>query len=111
MVAEEYTFDGDYALVEPGKIEPLDLVIRIVFTNVATEAYRIARDAFKDDPCNEKICVRWIPSGTVGGDGFQTNYAPITNFEWPPVDAATAGPVMTSFTVRVSSIDPFVFVS
>lgn len=111
MVGEEYTFDGDYALVEPGKHEPFDLTVRIVFTNVVTEAYRIVRDQFLEGACDGKICLRWIPSGAVGGDGFETNYAPVTSFDWPPVDAATAGPVMISFVVRVSSIDPFVFVS
>lgn len=111
MVGEEYTFDGNFALVEVGKFEPMDLTFRIAFTNQATEAYRTVRDAFLAGACDGKICVRWVPSGDVGGDGFETNYAPITSFQWPPVDAGAAGPIMVEFVIRASEIDPFVYVS
>jgi hypothetical protein len=111
MTGEEYTFDGNGALVEVGKYEPFDMVVRIVFTNQATEAYRLVREEFMSGACDGKMCIRYIPSGAVGGDGFQTNYAPITAFQWPEVNAGAAGPIMTQFTLRVSEIDPFVFVS
>lgn len=111
MVGEEYTFDGDFALVEVGKIEPFDLTVRIVFTNVPAEAFRTIREVFNTETCDGKVCIRWVPSGAVGGDGFQTNYAPITSFQWPEVNAGEAGPIMTQFVVRVSQIDPFVYVS
>lgn len=111
VIADEYTFDGAGAISEVGKFEPFDMVVRSVFTNVVTEAYRIAREAFMAGACDGKICLRWIPSGAVGGDGMQTNYAPIVTFQWPPVDAAAGGPVMVEYTLHVSTIDPFVFVS
>lgn len=110
-VGEEYTLDGIGAIVEVGKIEPFDLTVRIAFTNVATEAYPIVRAAFNTAACQGKVCVRWIPSGVVGGEVFATNYAPITSFDWPPVDASTAGPIFTNFVIRVSLIDRSVFVS
>lgn len=111
MVADEFTFDGIGPISEAGKLEAFDITVRIVFTNVVTEAYRIVRDVFKEAACAGKLCIRWIPSGAVGGDGFQTNRAPVTSFDWPPVDSSTAGPVMVSFVLHVSTIDPFVFVS
>lgn len=111
MVAEEYTFDGDFALVEVGKIEPVNLTFRIVFTNVPAEAYRTVRDVFLSGACEGSICVRWVPSGAVGGDGFETNYAPVISFQWPEVNAGAAGPIMCEFVVRASEIDPFVYVS
>ena len=111
MTGEIYTNDGVGAIVMAGKQEPFDMAINIVFTNVVTEAYRLLRDTFLAGACDGYICIRYIPSGVVGGDGFQTNYAPVTTMPWPEVDAGTAGPIAVQFTLRVSTIDPFVFVS
>jgi hypothetical protein len=111
MVGDEYTLEGTYAIAQAGKIEPVDLTVRMAFTNVATEAYRKARDAFMTGSCDGRLCLRWIPGEDVGNDGFQTGYSIVTAFEWPPVDASTAGPIFVSFTLHVVQIDPFVFVS
>ena len=112
QVGEEYTFDGETAIVEVGKREPVDIVVRSVFTSVATEAYRIARDAFMSATCDGKVCLRVIPGGAVAGnEGFQTNYAPVTNAPWPEVNSGEAGPVMVEFTIRAALVDPFVYVS
>ena len=111
QVGEEFTFDGTGPIVEIGKVNAFDLTVRIVFTNQATEAYRLVRDKFNEGECAGKICLRWIPGGAVGNDGFETNYAPISSFDWPEMDSAAAGPVMASFVLRVSEIDPFVFAS
>ena len=112
MVGEEYTFDGNYALVEVGKIEPVDITVRCVFTTGATEAYRLARTAFMTASCDGKICLRVIPGGaTAGNEGFETGYSPVTSGPWPDVNAAEAGPVMVEFTVHAAMVDPFVYVS
>ena len=109
--ADEYTFDGGFAITEVGKAQPVDLTVRMVFTNQATEAYRLARTAFMDANCDGKLCLRWIPGGNVGDDGVQTNYVPVTAFDWPAIDANAAGPVMATFVLHAPEIDPFVFVS
>ena len=112
MVGSEYTFDGRYAIVEVGKIEPVDITVRSVFTSTATEAYRLAREAFMTATCDGKICLRVIPGGAIAGnEGWQTNYAPVTGAPWPDVNAAEAGPVMVEFTVHAAEVDPFVYVS
>ena len=110
-VADEFTFDGGYAITEVGKALPVDLTVRMAFTNQATEAYRLARTAFMLANCDGKLCLRWIPGGNVGDDGFQTGYVPVTAFDWPPIDANAAGPVMATFVLHAPEIDPFVFVS
>ncbi len=112
MVAAEYTFDGNTAIVEVGKTEPVDIVVRSVFTTGATEAYRIAREAFMTATCDGKVCLRVIPGGAVvGNEGYETNYAPVTTAPWPDVNAGEAGPVMIEFTIHAALVDPFVFVS
>ena len=111
-VAEENTFDGNAPIVEIGKFEAFDMVVRIVFTNVATEAYRLARDQFLSAVCDGKLCVRYIPGGAVvGNEGFDTNYAPVSAMKWPEINANESGPVMAGFTLRVSELDPFIYVS
>jgi hypothetical protein len=112
QVGEENTFDGNAPIVEIGKFEAFDMTVRMVFTNQNTEIYRIARDRFLSAVCDGKACIRYIPGGlVVGNEGFDTNYAPITSFTWPEINANEGGPVMTEFVLRVSEVDPFVYVS
>lgn len=111
MHASEHTFVGDYPLIEVGKYEELEITFRSVFTNVPTETYRTVRDQWLAGACDGKLCVRWIPSGAVGGDGMQTGYVPIKSFQWPNVDAGAAGPIMITWSIIVGEIDPFVYVS
>lgn len=112
QIGEENTFDGNAPIVEIGKFEAFDMVVRVVFTNVAAEAYRKARDQFLSAVCDGKLCVRWIPGGAVvGNEGYDTNYAPVSQFTWPEINAGEGGPVMTQFTLRVSAVDPFIYVS
>ena len=111
QVGEEFTFDGTGPIVQIGKVNAFDLAVRIVFTNQATEAYRLIRDKFNEGGCAGFICLRWVPGNAVGLDGFQTNYAPVSAFDWPEMNSAEAGPIMAVFVIRVSEIDPFVYVS
>lgn len=112
QVGEENTFDGNAPIVEIGKFEAFDMTVRCVFTSQATEIYRIARDQFLSAVCDGKLCLRWIPGGNVvGNEGYDTNYAPVVSFTWPEIDAGTGGPVMSEFTLRVSAVDPFIYVS
>ncbi len=111
IVADEHTFDEAGALTQIGKVNPVDITVRVVFSNQATEAYRLARTAFLDANCDGKLCLRWIPGGNVGDDGFQTGYVPVTSFDWPAIDANAGGSVMGTFIVHAPVVDPIVFVS
>jgi len=112
MVDDEYTLDGDSSISEAGKREPADIVVRCVFNANASEAYRLAREAFREAACDGRICLRLIWGGeTAGNEGVQTNYALVTNMAWPDANAAEAGPAMASFTVHANDVDPFVYTS
>jgi hypothetical protein len=110
-VAEEFTFDGTGPIVHEGKVQAMDIVVRIFFTNTATEAYRRVRAVFQAGACDGRICLRWIPRGNVGDLGMQTGFVPVSEFTWGDIDSSNAGPTMGQFTVRAGAIDPFVFVS
>lgn len=112
MVGEEYTFDGDGALVEVGKMEPFDITVRIVYTETAGEAYLLERTQFLLGACAGRICLYWSPNGgNVGDAEYVTNYAPITSHQWPGVEAGAAGPIMAEFTLRVSTVTPSISAS
>lgn len=104
MSGEAYTFDGKGPIVKGGKFEPLDLSFAIVYTEVLTEAYEIARAVFEQTGCEVEVYVRWSPSGGEAGTNRLTAYGPLTSFTYPAIDASTANPIMGGFTVRAGEI-------
>ena len=104
MSGEAYTFDGKGPIVKGGKFEPLELQFSIVYTEVLTEAYEVARAVFEQEGCEVEVYVRWSPSGGVVGTNRLTAYGPITSFTYPAIDASTAEPIMGGFTVKAGEI-------
>lgn len=104
MSGEAYTFDGKGPIIKGGKFEALDLTFAIVYSEVLTEAYEIARGVFEQDGCEDELYVRWVPSGGVVGTNQLTTHGPMTQFTYPAMDASDAAPIMGGFTVRVGEI-------
>jgi hypothetical protein len=104
MSGEAYTFDGRGPIVKGGKFEPMELAFAIVYTEVLTEAYEIARAVFEQEGCEVEVWVRWIPSGGGVGTNQLTAFGPIINFTYPAIDASTANPIMGGFTVKTGEI-------
>lgn len=102
---EAYTLSGDGAIIQGGKLEPMDLVFAIVYTEDAAEAYSLIRAAF-EAACGGRVCVRWSPKGGNPGDEqLSTVYSLITSFTYPPMDASAGGPIMAGFTVRAPCVE------
>ncbi len=100
-----YTLDGVGAIIEGGKLQPIDLVFIFVYTEVAGEAWDLLHDAWVDPACSPKICVRWSPGGgNVGDEQYQVTGALLTQLAYPEMDAGTGGPTPAGFTVKVSRI-------
>lgn len=104
MSGEAYTFDGRGPIVKGGKFEPLEVTFAIVYTEVLTEAYEIARAIFEQESCDVEVCVRWSPGGGVPGTSWLQISGPIVSFTYPEIDASTATPVMGAFTVKGGQI-------
>ena len=103
-VGEGYTLDGDAAVLAAGKLQPMDVVIQIIYTESDTEAYDIAR-AVHETACGAAYYIRWSPGGgDVGDDRITSGAGLVSNFQYPPMDAAAGGPIITSYTVRVPSV-------
>lgn len=100
---EAYTFDGNYAVLSDGKFEPVEVTVNILYTETAGEAFQLARAIFEGKTATQ---IKWLPLGsTSGADQYETKtVGKITSFDYPAIDASSAGPVMVSFTVRAPGI-------
>ena len=100
---EAYTFDGNYAITTVGKYEPVEVTVNIIYTETSNEAFQLARAIFEGRTATQ---IKWLPLGAASGaDQYETKATGyITSFDYPPIDASSAGPVMVSFTVRAPGI-------
>jgi len=100
-----YTLDGVGAIIEGGKLQPIDLVFVIVYTEVNDEAWDLLADYWISEECSPKMCVRWSPAGgAVGDQQFLVVGALFTQFVYPEMDAGTGGPIPAGFTVKARKI-------
>jgi len=104
MSGEAYTFDGRGPIVKGGKFEPLEVTFAIIYTEILTEAYEIARSVFEQAGCEIEVYVRWSPAGGAPGTNWLQIYGPITSFTYPEVDASTATPIMAGFIVKTGEV-------
>ena len=107
MSGEYYTLDGDTAIIEYGKRQPMEITFEIPYTEQAAEAWETARAEFEAADCGDALYVRWSPGGSIGENKFSTdeNYSQIVSFDYPPLDATTAGPIICSFVVKTAKVD------
>ena len=104
MSGAKYTFDGDTAIVTYGKREPVEIEFSFVYTEGATDPYKVIRDLHEADNGTE-IYMRWTPKGlTVGNFTNAVGPVKITNFKDPEVDSESGDPLMWGFTVLASKI-------
>ena len=105
QTGDDYTADGDPAIVTPGKLSPIDVTVTILFTNESAEAFETVRPWFEADG-GSRIDLRWSPQG-VGATGravFNALNVVINGFTYPGPDASAAAPLRAGFKVRVPQI-------
>lgn len=103
MVADDYTLDGDTAVITTGKREPMDIVVNALYTEHATETWETIRPWFQT---GARVDLRWSPKGigAVTRNVFTALNVPITSLVYPGLNASEANPARLTFTVRA----PFV---
>jgi hypothetical protein len=100
-----YTLDGIGAIIEGGKLQPLDLAFVLVYTEINDEAWDLLADHWISDECSPKMCVRWSPGGgDVGDEEYLVVGALFIQFIYPEMDASSGGPIPAGFTVRARKI-------
>jgi|SRR3990172_2780945 len=104
MSGAKYTFDGDVAIITTGKREPIEITFAFVYTEGASDAYKLLRDLHEAED-GTAIYMRWIPKGlTVGNFVNTVGPVKITNFKDPENDPESGDPLMFEITVLAPSI-------
>ena len=103
MSGETYTFTGNDAIITAGKNEPIEIDVKIVYTETAGEAFEIVRAQWQTT--GRAGYLRWSPRGGSTGQALYTSGAGVlTSFKWPPSDAEDGKPIMAGFKLKVSTI-------
>jgi len=102
QTGEAYTFDGDTAIIKGGKREPLEITVRVVYTEGASDPFEVVRALYE---AGSDFYVRWSPKG---GDSseflFTSDAGIITNPPYPSGEAGSGDPVMIEFTLKTPKV-------
>lgn len=109
ITGEAYTATGDTPIVLFGKLEPLDVTGRIVYSEVTTEAFTTLLAHYA---AGTNLRLRWTPGG--GGTGNYRYYTGTTNlvsFGYPGGEVGDGDPIMIEFAVKTGAISYVVMTS
>lgn len=103
MVGETRTLTGELPIVKGGKREAMDVVVKIVYTEVDAEAYQQIRSIFETSGCGAgAMYLRYSPAGgNADNERLTSDQGVLTSWLYPNLNAEEAGPIMTGFTLRV----------
>jgi hypothetical protein len=100
---EAFTFQGETGVVTAGKTEPVELVVKVLYTETTGESHKVVRAQWQTS--GRAGYLRWSPrGGTTGQAQFTTAAGVLTGFTWPGGSADDGKPVMTGFKLKVPSI-------
>lgn len=99
---EDYTLNGDYALVTGGKFDPVEVSATGLWTPTAGEAFAVVHAAWT---AKSPAYLRWSPQGgNSGHKRYTTNAGVLTGFVWPKGDATDAKPIPCGFKLKTPKI-------
>ena len=99
---EAYTFDGDYALIGVGKIEPVEITVSIVYTEVIADPFNALRVAKHN---RDQIYLRYAPMGGDAGEWqFTSDAGYITSMNDPSGEANSGDPLLVEFVLRTPKL-------
>jgi len=102
MAEALYTFGVDVATITTGPREPLEVTVRLVYTEGSSDAFETVRAAYED---GELLYVRWSPRGGNTGDFRYTSGAGvIKSLNYPGGEAGSAEVVMCEFVLRTPQV-------
>lgn len=102
MTEDLFVFGADVAEIMSGPREPLEVTLRVVYSEGANEAWETIRAQYESGGL---LYVRWSPrGGTTGQFQFTTDAGAITSFGYPVGEAEGAEPVLCEVVVRTPKI-------
>lgn len=111
MTGVGYTFGADVGVVTAGKREPMEVTIRGLYSEGASDAYRTVRSYFSASG-GTVIYFRYSPKGigasgrsvfTASNDAATAGGCVVSKWKFPDVDAGAADPVPFFFAIMVPS--------
>ncbi len=103
---ETYTNDGDSPIITAGKRGPVDLTVRYVYTEGASDPFKTALDAYETAGGGD-FYARFSPKGGATGD-FQftvdTNNCVIVTPGYPMGEAGAADAVLGEILLRTAKL-------
>lgn len=99
------TLSGDTPIIAGGKRNPLDVTVKVAYTEGATEPHVVATNVY--EASGSSLYLRWAPSGSSAGKKLFTTSAGIVKSPVYPQGGADSGdPVTVDITITVASITP-----
>jgi hypothetical protein len=103
-IGEKWTFDGEYPIVKVGKRNSIGIMVGVIYTEEATDAFEVVRAQFEADG-GGTLYLRWSPAGGSGGDfQYTTDAGFVKEFNYAPVDSEEDGPMTVEFGMQCAQI-------
>lgn len=100
---EMYTVAGDTAVVTAGKREPLEITVKVIYTEATGEAFEVVRAIH--ETAGGVCYLRYAPKGGATGDAQYTSAKGVLiALTYPSTDAGDGKPVMAGFKVKTPSL-------
>ena len=98
---EKNTFDGDTPIVTAGKRSSIDLVVRFVYTEEASDPFEVLRAQY--ETAGGLLYAQYTPKEP-GGFWFSTGAGVMQELEYPQGESDSADPVLSEFTVKCAKL-------
>lgn len=102
VTGDLYTHEGDTAIITAGKREPIEVTVKYVYTEGASDPFEDVRAAYE---AGQTMVVNWFPKGNASTNfKFASDASYISSFKYPDVDAGSGDPILGEFMIRTPKI-------
>lgn len=102
------TFDGETPVITAGKLNPMDVTVRVLYTEDLSAPYSAFLAAHHTAGGGAVVQVRWAPKGnTAGNFQFTTDYGSkiMSLSSAPTADIQNGNPILVEAKIHCGSID------
>lgn len=101
-IGKEFTWDGDTPIITAGKRDALELKVKVVYTEGASDPVEVVRAAYE---AGSSLYVRWSPKGgTAGQFRYLTSAGLVKNPVYPGGEAKSSDPVLVEFSLTCATV-------
>jgi len=102
ITGEAFTADGDRPIVLFGKLNPLDVECKIVYSEVTTEAFTLLEPLYV---AGTNLRLRWAPGGNATGNyRYVTDTTNLTAFGYPGGEVQDGAPILLDMSVKTGQV-------